>query len=512
MRPDRLLVAARPRGVLECLDLAVLFCGRRPLALLAAAAIGAVPWILLNRLLFAGVSADDAIVPAAWVLAMELPWAAAPLVLYLGQAMFADRFSWRLAARSFGGAIPALIVFQVLLRGACLGLVVLAPFVAVGMYFLDPIILLERPPVTRVWSRRTAMNRRGLAHVITLAAVDLLVLAVGWFCCDAAVAAAVATWRGLAIDGADGAGPVELVFSWQGQIAFWAAHAFVVVFRFFAYLDARIRREGWDVELTFRSPATYAGLGGPAAGRLRGAAVALLVMVAAVNVCSAADDARAALERQRFPWYDAVADDYRPLADGRRPQRPESPRPASTAETSARGRSGLGLDRGVQIALLLAAVAAVAWVLVRHGLPDLAVRPDPETAAVATVLGAEQLGVLPEAARAHDGDLLAEASARAARGDFAGAMIFLHSWLLVELHARGALELARGKTNGRYVAEVTAAAGWFAPTFARSTRLFEDAFFGRLPVAAADFVAVWEARGGLAPRPAPEEAADGRPR
>jgi len=31
MRLDRVQVAVRPRGVLECLDLALLVCGRRPL-------------------------------------------------------------------------------------------------------------------------------------------------------------------------------------------------------------------------------------------------------------------------------------------------------------------------------------------------------------------------------------------------------------------------------------------------------------------------------------------------
>jgi len=43
MRLDRVQVAVRPRNVLECLDLAVLVCGRRPLGIAAAAAIGALP-------------------------------------------------------------------------------------------------------------------------------------------------------------------------------------------------------------------------------------------------------------------------------------------------------------------------------------------------------------------------------------------------------------------------------------------------------------------------------------
>lgn len=158
----------------------------------------------------------------------------------------------------------------------------------------------------------------------------------------------------------------------------------------------------------------------------------------------------------------------------------------------------LGIDRGVQLVLVLVGVAFLAWLIVRYGLPDRPLPAETDDRPVAAVLGAEQLEALPAAVRSHEGDLLAEASARAARGDFAGAMVFFHAWLLVQFHARGLLELARGKTNGRYVAEVATAAPGAAPGFARSTRLFEDVFFGRLPVAADEFRAVWERRGGLA--------------
>ena len=41
MRLDQVRVVVRPRGVLECLDLAVLVCGRRPLGVAVAAALGA---------------------------------------------------------------------------------------------------------------------------------------------------------------------------------------------------------------------------------------------------------------------------------------------------------------------------------------------------------------------------------------------------------------------------------------------------------------------------------------
>jgi hypothetical protein len=86
-------------------------------------------------------------------------------------------------------------------------------------------------------------------------------------------------------------------------------------------------------------------------------------------------------------------------------------------------------------------------------------------------------------------------------------MVLFHGWQLVELHGRGVIELARGKTNGRYDAEVAAAVPALHGLFRRSNRLFEDALFGRLPVAAADFAAVWDRRDEFRAPPAVEAAA-----
>jgi len=72
-----------------------------------------------------------------------------------------------------------------------------------------------------------------------------------------------AIWRGRPVTWLPGLGAggwLGTVFTWHGQIAFWTICGVLTVFRFFTYLDARIRREGWDVELKLRAEATYAGL------------------------------------------------------------------------------------------------------------------------------------------------------------------------------------------------------------------------------------------------------------
>lgn len=511
MRPDRLHVAVRPRGVLECLDLALLFCSRRPVGVVLATLVGVAPFVLLNR--FLSRDADGLAGPSGlFVVLMEAPWAAVPLTLFLGQAVFAERFSWSLAVRSFLGGLPALLLFQGLLRALCLVIVVLSPVVFVGMFHMNPIILLERPPLSRVWSRRSAMSVRGTGHVIGLVIVESVVLYVGLF---AGLFAVLFAWRmlfGALPPGIPDTPRAEVVLPLHTELVMWAVLSFLTVFRFFAYLDTRIRREGWDVELKLRSPATYAGLGGP---RARAGAAVLVAVISALGAPAttvSADDrpsaatgerAGAALAGQRFPWYDADRDAFQPQFEARPAgvpeRRAEDDADSRRGEPEIGGSSGsAGLGTRVMIGLAVAVIGAAIWLIVRDGLLVLPPVPDAAPPEPAAILDAEQLGALPEPARIPAGELLSRAEALAARGEYGAAMVLLHAWQLVELHRRGAVELSRGKTNGRYAAEVARALPDVAPLFRRSTRLFEDAFFGGLPVSRDDFNAVWDRRGAFA--------------
>ena len=519
MRLDRVQVAVRPRNILECLDLALLVCGRRPLGIVAAAAIGAVPMILLNRVMFGATESEVSLPAIGLATALEMPWAVAPLTLYLGQAMFAERFtaaSWRHCLRAFAGAVWPLLLFQCVVRGLAFitffGALVWLPLA----YYFGPVTLLERGRTGGILGRCGSLCRCELARIMLLLVIDAVLLALGWVVAYQFLGSFTALWRGGALrdvlgaafdpfaeDGDAMIAAVQAFASWPSQIAFWAAATLVTVYRFFTYLDTRIRHEGWDIELKFRAPRTYAGL-----TALRAAAGAILVAaclggtatvaapaetVAAVE----ADAARDAVAKQNFPWYDAAADAYRPMV---RAVPEEAARPITR-------ELGLGaIARGVMIALLAILVAGAIWLLVRYGL-DRRGAAGRERAPAETVLGADALEALPEAARRHGGDWLAEAERLAAAGDYAAAMVFFHGWQLVQLHGRGVIELARGKTNGRYAAEVAAAAPALHGLFRRSNRLFEDALFGNLPVAAADFAAVWERRDEFRPAPAAEAAA-----
>jgi len=532
-------------------------CGRWPLAIASATLFGAVPCILINRILFAGL--DDEAALAAWVLlGIEAAWASAPLTIVLGQSVFSNRFSWRGAGRSFLAGLPAMIVFQGVIRGICLAIWVLAPVVFVGMYYLDHVILLERPALSRVWRRRAAINRGQIAHILKLACIDGLVLVLGTILGTRLLAATVAIWRGRGIGWAaiaDGnGGIVSAIFSWHGQIAFWTTCGFLTVFRFFTYLDGRIRREGWDVELRLRSEETYACLRDFDSPRRHGTVSALVVAaaLAASTVAARGGDvnggapsmgrAHDALARQSFPWYDAAADRYRPLIRREGPAGETSPASGRSspstnstgnrrktdrgendrAESERKGKLGdrvsagsgmsappgtsrplLSLDPATldivgwafMLALLVATVVGLMVVIVRYGIHSQVASTDDlriDDAALPVVDAAE---VLPAGLQLADGDLLERATAYAEQGNFTAAMLHFHAWMLVELDRRGGLALARGKTNGQYHAEIAAKLPALAGLFNSSSRLFEDAFFGRLSIEEAEFLTVWEQRG-----------------
>lgn len=548
MRTDAIRVAVRPRSTLECLDLAALVCGRRPLAVALATALGALPCIAVNRALFAGVD-DEALLPALVTLGLEAPWAAVPLTLYLGQAVFSDRFSWRAAIRAFLGGLPALLVFQGLFRAVCLTTLLLAPVAFVTLYHLDQVVLLERPTVAKTWSRRGVVNRGTGSRLLALALLDCLVLVLGLIAGANFLTAVAGLWRGGASTAATVTGVVPTLMSWTWQVALWATCGFLTIVRFFTYLDGRIRREAWDVELKLRADETYGSLARAEPRRAGMVAVALLIAVATLGVPAAAADAsgrpsaaRQALEHQGFPWYDAAADRYRPLIDAGRPAS-DAAEPRGGSEANGRGGrrsrgtgggSGGGSGSGMQggsggggggagsprppspppppavppevgrwllVALLVIVVVGLVVFVARYGLgrgtadlpaesadEDATPEPEPDS--------------LPAGIRLADGDLLGRCAAEAERGDFTAAMLLFHAWLLVDLHRRGIVALARGKTNGQYAREVAAAAPALRDLFRASSGLFEDAFFGRLRVERDAFLAVWARRDLAASPPA----------
>jgi hypothetical protein len=247
---DRTLVQIRERSFLGLLDLALIVVRRRPLALGLAAAAGVAPWAALNAWLVATDSEINPII-LLWLIALEAPLATAPLTVMLGGLMFGERPTVGRILLTLLRALPALLLFQGLLRGLLVLVWILSPLIPARLGFLNEVILLERG---RWWSaiRRSAtlcgdggggLFGRWLAQVV----FGAMFVVAFWV-------ASQRMWEMLT--GGD--------LTWEepewasltdprAQIGVWIAVAFFAVARFLTYIDQRIRLEGWEVELRLRA-------------------------------------------------------------------------------------------------------------------------------------------------------------------------------------------------------------------------------------------------------------------
>lgn len=261
MQLDRNRIVIRERGWLDLLDLALRVIRVYAWPLAVTLAIGILPAMLLNAWLLAGWSQPefDEDVPGAYLIGMlivvlaEIPLVTAPATLYLGEAVFLERPGVRSVAGGFFHALPQLFFFQVLLRAIFLPLVItwLVPFVACP--YMSEVILLERNPLRRRRRRQMTTFRRSNA-LHSGSAGDLF----GRWLASAAFGAMLflAFWFTMQIL----AGLLLSEWEWEGltytlyyPLALWIVAGYFTVVRFLGYLDLRIRREGWEVELMMRA-------------------------------------------------------------------------------------------------------------------------------------------------------------------------------------------------------------------------------------------------------------------
>lgn len=252
MQFDRTRIAIRERSPLEVLDLALRVVRIHAPALAVALAVGVAPLWLLNHWLLAGLIADDLeFTYPGWhmflmvlLILWEMPLATSPVTLFLGQALFTDRPRAWLVAGDFVRRLPQLILLQGMLRPF---------FPLVGWSYLNEVILLERNPLFRGKSQgMSTMHRAGALHRGERS--DFAGRA--FLTTMSEVALSVALWLSLALirqfllnewrwD--------EALFVFYWPLAWWMAAGFFTVVRFLSYLDLRIRREGWEVELLMRA-------------------------------------------------------------------------------------------------------------------------------------------------------------------------------------------------------------------------------------------------------------------
>lgn len=261
MQLDQTRIAIRERGFAEILGLAlqVTRAGFGWIALLWF--IGVANFAVLNAVLLAPLLDEELTyqeVPGGYwtvlvlLVAVETPFATAPITLYLGKMMFHSEFRFRTMLVELAGSLPQLLLFQGVLRTIMLPVLALPYWI---MPYVGELILLERNPLLAGRSKRMTTNRRSRnlhannggelfgRWLLSLVVGGVLTLVLGY------------GLRSLLVQVA-GYVPSNYILNLVVfPIALWMVVGWMSVVRFLAYLDLRIRREGWEVELLMRAEA-----------------------------------------------------------------------------------------------------------------------------------------------------------------------------------------------------------------------------------------------------------------
>jgi len=265
MQLDQTRIAIRERDYADLLDLALLVLRRHAAVVMLSVVMAALPLMLLNHWLLADWVTDADLVeipltvyaPYAMMLALlvafEVPLATAPATLFLGQSMFVGRPHWRRLLVDLLRSLPQLLVLQLAIRGLMF-LPVLTLVVPYSIWpYLNEVILLERNPLVGRRGRRSSTQRAWTFHsrhvgdsfgrlMLGTVVAALLVLSV-WVSLVAAAAVLTNQW--------DINHPA--VYTVWLPLAMWCVAGYFTVVRFLAYLDMRIRDEGWEIELKMRA-------------------------------------------------------------------------------------------------------------------------------------------------------------------------------------------------------------------------------------------------------------------
>jgi len=263
---DQTRVAIRERDLLEIMDLSLRVLRSAGPGLIASLVIGIAPFFLLNTWLLSGLVPSyieepplEYLLLLTLLVAWEMPLATAPATLYLGRVMFTDRPSLRQLAGDLWRSLPQLLLFQVFGRALLLPWGFTWFLLFAGWPYLNEVILLERNPLqARHRGQLSSWQRAYRLHMGFVG--DLFARWLGSLAFGGVLLCAI--WGAL-----DGLGAVlfyETEFSPADftvflPLAAWLVVGYFAVVRFLCYLDLRIRREGWEVELLLRAEGARAG-------------------------------------------------------------------------------------------------------------------------------------------------------------------------------------------------------------------------------------------------------------
>lgn len=264
MQLDKTRIAIRERSFPDILDLSLHVIRSHALALAVAFVAGALPMALFNHWWLSehlsdfeaeGIPSADYFYLLVVLLIWEMPLAAAPTTLYLGQALFTEQPSAGKLCKELLTSLPQLILFQVVLRGAMSFLFLTWPVLFWVWPYLNEIILLERNP----WRKRGPYGSSTATRSANMHARNRGELFGRWLGSlmigGGLIAALTAAAWFLRMQLAYKMNFDRTMYAVYLQAAIWITLSFFAVVRFLSYLDLRIRTEGWEVELIMRAEA-----------------------------------------------------------------------------------------------------------------------------------------------------------------------------------------------------------------------------------------------------------------
>ncbi len=255
MRFDRSIVDIRPRTTLEVLDLALQFYRDHLVVHLMLALILGAPALALGFLLTVYTGEIWLTALGFWLL---LPLSSGAVILTASRSVFGVHVDVRSALSLYRPLFLRHLVLRLAHRALWLPLiplgVVFGELLRLKWAFAPMIQLLERLEGQLATRRRQSLNRRGGANAfgfdmaaLTLAASLTVAMA---FVLDFVFSDILSVWEFGGLFSEPDSNPIK--------VAIWMACILVItpvvdLAWFFFYLDARIRKEGWDLELGFRS-------------------------------------------------------------------------------------------------------------------------------------------------------------------------------------------------------------------------------------------------------------------
>ena len=254
MNIDRTTIVVRERRLPELYDLALLVIRRHFWALGLLALIGCGPFVVLNWWLLASTQSENwwSWYPCLLLIALEGPFATAPISAYLGTALFDEQPRVVAALRQGLARWWALLLF-----GLYRGMLGLFPI----LLMLYPphaaeVCVLERQPLGATWRRANALHTVWSSEWVTHLMIAGPLLAIGLLSLIGALETVTSLLLHADLLGEDDALNVYIPSaSFAPHLAAWFVMSYLAVVRFLSYIDLRTRREGWEIDLALRRAA-----------------------------------------------------------------------------------------------------------------------------------------------------------------------------------------------------------------------------------------------------------------